>query len=206
MSLESIIGFAAAMLILAMSPGPGVFATVSQSLSSGFRSSVEVIAGIIVGDILFLLFAAFGLTAMAYVLGDFFYIIKLAGAAYLVFLGVKMWRAKPVPIQLNAVMAHRGRWRRFLAGLFITLGNPKVILFYAGFLPGFMDLTTLTTTDLLTIAAIVTLVLALVMGIYSYSAAYARRFFRTSAAAKSLNRGAGAIMIGAGVMIAVRRN
>ena len=132
MTIESILAFSAAMLILAISPGPGVFASVSQALSSGFRSSVGVIGGIIIGDLLFLLLAVFGLSALAYALGDLFFFIKLLGGAYLVWLGYRMWTKAPVQLKEGHGLERRNGWQRFLGGLVITLGNPKVILFYNG--------------------------------------------------------------------------
>lgn len=97
MTIESSIAFTIAMIILAASPGPGVFATVAQALAGGFRSTLEVIAGIVAGDLVFLLLAVFGLSALARTLGEFFIVIKIAGGCYLIWLGIKMWLAKPAP-------------------------------------------------------------------------------------------------------------
>lgn len=79
MTIEFTFAFALAMLVLAATPGPGVFASVAQALSSGFRSSIDVIAGIVVGDLLFLTLAIFGLSAVAYALGELFFIVKIMG-------------------------------------------------------------------------------------------------------------------------------
>ncbi len=204
MTIESAIAFTIAMFILAASPGPGVFATVAQALAGGFRSALDVIAGIVTGDLIFLLLAVFGLTALARTLGDLFIVVKIAGGGYLIWLGIKLWLAKPVlPGEKPGIKTQSGK-QRFLGGLFITLGNPKVILFYAGFLPTFMDLGSLTAGDVLVVACLVTVVLALVLGAYAYSASRARALFTKPRAIQNLNRGAGTIMIGAGVAIATR--
>ena len=204
MSVESTLAFTLAMLILAATPGPGVFASVAQSLASGFRSSIHVIAGIVVGDLLFLFLAIMGLSAVAYALGELFFIVKIIGGAYLIWLGYKMWTADPVPLNSKMSGGNRNGWQRFLGGLFITLSNPKVILFYCGFLPTFMDLGSLNVADIIIVSAIVTLVLFAVMGIYAYSAARARRLFTSQRATRNLNRGGGAVLIGTGVVIATR--
>ena len=81
MTIYSAIGFSVAMLVLAASPGPGVFATVARALASGFRPSLAVISGIVLGDVIFLLFAAFGLSMVARVLGNLFFIVKICGGA-----------------------------------------------------------------------------------------------------------------------------
>ena len=204
MTLESAIAFTLAMLILAASPGPGVFATVAQALAGGFRSALDVIAGIVTGDLVFLLLAVFGLTALARTLGDLFIVVKLTGGGYLIWLGVKLWLTKPVPSgQKTGANLESGK-QRFLGGLFITLGNPKVILFYAGFLPTFIDLGGLSIRDLLVVACLVAVVLVLTLGAYAYSASRARELFTKPRAIRNLNRGAGTIMIGAGVTIASR--
>jgi threonine/homoserine/homoserine lactone efflux protein len=204
MTIESILAFTLAMLILAVTPGPGVFASFAQALSSGFRSSINVIAGIVIGDLLFLILAIFGLSAVAYALGELFYIVKIIGGAYLIWLGYKMWTAKPASLDMDLSAGKRSGWQRFLGGLFITLSNPKVILFYCGFLPSFMDLRKLDMVDVVIVASIVVIVLSGVMGIYSYSAAHARQLFNSRKATRNLNRGAGTVLIGIGVVIALR--
>ena len=204
MTIETTIAFTLAMTILAVTPGPGVFASVAQALSGGFRSAWNVIAGIIIGDILFLMLAIFGLSAVAKVLGEFFFIVRLIGGAYLIWLGYKMWTTQPLAFTANHKANQRNGWQRFLGGLFITLGNPKVILFYVGFLPTFIDLNHLKHVDILVVASIVTLVLAGVMGCYTFMAGRARLIFTSQRAARNLNRTAGTVMIGTGLVIATR--
>ena len=144
------------MLVLAASPGPGVFATIARALASGFRPSLAVICGIVLGDIIFLLFAAFGLSMVARALGNLFFIVKLCGGAYLIWLGVKIWLKKPEPVAENHNLNTHSQWGNFATGLVITLSNPKVILFYCGFLPTFLDLSALTFTDLVIVVTIIT--------------------------------------------------
>ncbi len=204
MTIESILGLSLAMLILAASPGPGVFASVSQALSSGFRSSLDVISGIVLGDLLFLMFAILGLSSIARAMGEFFFIVKIAGGAYLIWLGVKMWITAPSAAGLKRNVGKGGGRQRFTGGLLITLGNPKVILFYIGFLPTFVDLSNLAISDVAIIAALITGVLFIVLGVYAYCAARARRLFTSRRALKNLNRCAGTIMVGAGLTIATR--
>ena len=103
---------------------------------------------VIVMSIIFLLFAVFGLSMVARVLGNLFFIVKICGGAYLVWLGIKIWLQKPELAQNHQNSAARSNWGNFVSGLIITLSNPKVILFYCGFLPTFLDLSALTTIDL----------------------------------------------------------
>ena len=204
MSIESLLGFTLAMFILAVTPGPGVFASVSQALAEGFRSSWDVIAGIILGDLLFLILAVFGLSAIAYALGDLFFIIKWIGGTYLIWLGWRMWRRNPETFHPTRSTERRSGRQRFMGGFLITLGNPKVILFYAGFLPTILELARLRIVDVLMVAGVVTMVLGGVMGIYAYSAARARQIFSSQSARRNLNRSAGTVMMGAGAIIITR--
>ena len=204
MTIYSAIGFSVAMLVLAASPGPGVFATVARALASGFRPSFAVICGIVLGDVIFLLFAVFGLSMVARALGNMFFIVKICGGAYLIWLGVRIWFKKPAPDTGNQNRNVLSQWGNFATGLVITLSNPKVILFYCGFLPTFLDLSALTFLDLVIVVTIITIVLGCVLGTYAFLASRARRMFTNQQAVRRLNRAAGGVMVAAGVAIAIR--
>jgi threonine/homoserine/homoserine lactone efflux protein len=204
LTVYSAIGFSVAMLVLAASPGPGVFATVARALASGFRPSLAVICGIVLGDIIFLIFAAFGLSMVARALGNMFFIVKICGGAYLIWLGVRIWLKKPEPVTDTQDSDTRSQWGNFVSGLVITLSNPKVILFYCGFLPTFLELSTLTVFDLAIVIAIITVVLVGVLGTYAYLASRARKMFTNKRSIRRLNRAAGGVMVATGVAIAVR--
>ena len=204
MSIVSALGLSIAMVILAASPGPGVFATVARALASGFKPSLAVIWGIVLGDIIYLLLATFGLSVVAHALGDLFLIVKICGGAYLVWLGIRLWTRQPEPPSPQENVSHSTIPGNLASGLVITLSNPKVILFYCGFLPTFLDLSTLTVVDLAAVVAIVTIVLGSVLGIYAFLASRARRIFTNKRAVRRLNRPAGSVMIAAGVAMATR--
>ncbi len=203
MTVLSALGLAGAMLLLAVTPGPGVFATVARALASGVGHAAVVVLGIVTGDLLFLLLAIFGLSAIAELLGGLFTFVKYAGAAYLMWLGLKLWTAPPVPAHLKGV--RELSWRaNYTSGLVITLGNPKVILFYLGFLPTFLDLHRLDGADIAAAAGIVSVVLGAVLMGYAYAADRARRLFTSARAERALNRGAGSVMIATGAVLAAR--
>lgn len=203
MTALSLFAFAGAMFLLAITPGPGVFATVARALSSGFLHATVVVTGIVAGDLVFLLLAIYGLAAIAEIMGGFFTLVRFAGAAYLIWLGVKLWRARVLATETTAIQEIS--WSaNFFSGLFITLGNPKVILFYLGFLPAFVDLAALDTSDVAMIAAVVSLVLGATLLGYAYAASSARRLFCSARAKKRLNRTSGSVMIATGVALASR--
>ena len=203
MTLYSILAFAGAMFLLAITPGPGVFATISRGLASGFNNAAFVVLGIVLGDIIFLLLAIFGLSAIATVLGDFFILVKYLGGAYLLYLGYKILTSKEDETNVQGV--HELSWKKnFFAGLFITLANPKVILFYLGFLPTFVNLKNLTVIDMIVISTIVTIVLGGVMLGYAYSASGAKKLFKSKSSKRKMNIVAGGVMITAGGIMIVK--
>lgn len=205
MTIQAFVALTIACFIFMASPGPGVFATVARAMAFGFRSTLPFILGIALGDLVYLLFAIFGLAFIAAVMGEAFVVIRWAGAAYLVFLGIKAWRQKPhTPGEGVPEVASGGDFRSFVGGLFLTLGNPKTILFYLTFLPTFVDLQHLTVANGSLMAATVIVVLLLVVCGYAILASKARRLFRTENNIRWLNRGAGSMMVGAGVAVALR--
>lgn len=202
MSLLSLAGLATATLVLAASPGPGVFATVARSLASGFRSALEMIAGIVTGDLIYLMFAVFGLSAAARMFGEWFVVVKIGGGVYLIWIGAKIFFSKPSEEQKNGAVIKRARSENFISGLLITLSNPKVILFYCGFLPAFTDLTVLSGDEVILISGVIATVLASVLAVCAYAASRARRLLSGAKAAGRLNRTAGCVMMAAGVALA----
>ncbi len=198
MTLLDIAGLSTAMLLLAISPGPGVLATVSKALSAGFVRTIPLVLGIVLGDLLFLLFAVYGLSFVAESFHGLFVWIRIAGALYLIVLGVTLWRTKTKAH--TSPLPHASR-QSFLSGLSITLGNPKVILFYLGFLPAFIDLETLTTYDVLTVSAIVSSILGAVMLSYALVASRAKALFQNDKRQTQIQQIAGTVMISAGVLL-----
>ena len=203
MTFLSALALAGAMFFLAASPGPGVFAVVARSLASGFSHGVVLALGCILGDLLFLLMAIYGLTAIAEMLGGLFTLIKYIGGGYLIYLGIKIIRSKSEKINVKGIA--ESSWKaNFLSGLFITLGNPKVILFYLSFLPTFMDLSTLQSIDVFVAATIVSIVLGAVLTLYAWMADRAKHTFQSTEALHRMNIGAGSAMIGAGSFLLLK--
>jgi threonine/homoserine/homoserine lactone efflux protein len=202
-TLVSILGLAAAMFLLAITPGPGVFATVSKALASGFRHAVPVVAGIVVGDLVFLLFAIYGLAVIAETFSLMFTAVKYFGGVYLIWLGIRLWRSTPASLEIAESISQSKRFS-FFGGLSITLGNPKVILFYLGFLPTFLDLQSLTNLDIAVVAFVVSVVLGAVMLLYAFMASRARELLKSERAQNRMNRTAGSVMIGTGAVLLTR--
>lgn len=203
MTLETALAFALGMVILTLTPGPSMLTTIAKSLANGFWSGFQYNIGVCIGDLIFLMLAIFGLQIVAELLGDVFFVVKWGGAAYLLWLGTKLWLAKPVPLDARPV-GSKGPLREVMAGILITLGNPKVILFYGALLPTFVDLDSLVASDIAILAGIVVAAIVVVNNFYGLMSARARKVFRSGRAVQVLNRSAGGVMIGAGVFIATR--
>ena len=204
MTPETLLAFAVAMILLSLTPGPGCFAVIARALSGGFRSGMAAVAGLVLGDILYLVLAVVGLSALAMVMGEFFLIVKVLGAAYLIWLGVRCWRAPLRPGEVAPSSDRRGLWRSFALGFFVTLGNAKVILFYVAFVPSFVELARLSAWDVVLLAAVVATALVVVLGGYALLAARAGRLFRSARAQRRLNRVSGGLLMGAGVAVVAR--
>ena len=203
MTPPALAALAVAVFVLAVTPGPAVFAGVARALASGLRPALALALGVVMGDIVLLLLAVFGLAAVAETMGELFIAVKIAGGCYLVWLGLRLWRPQAPPAG-EAPADAPGLWRSGVGGLVLTLGNPKAILFYAAFLPTFIDVTRLDAGDIGLAVGVVSCVLFLVMSGYCLAAARARRLLQGGRGMRVLNRIAGGLMIGAGVAVATR--
>lgn len=206
MQVSTILAFATALAIAVAIPGPGIFAVVSCAISRGLRDTLGLIGGMIVGDLIYFLLAVLGMAALARSLGGVFLIVKLAGAAYLIWIGVSLWRQRAERIVLpeGGSAPARGTWRSIAAGMAVTLGNPKAIAFYAGLLPTFINLQKVTFSEGVAMCAMVVLVVGSIPTAYAIAASSSRRLLARPSRVTLFNRAAGTVMIGAGVTVAVR--
>jgi threonine/homoserine/homoserine lactone efflux protein len=211
MHFSVLMAFTIALAIAVALPGPGVFAVVSCAIGRGFRAALAMVGGIALGDLIYFSLAVFGMATLSRSMGDAFIAVKFAGAAYLVWLGVKLWRERPraaTPDEATpagrAERAGLGARQNFVAGFLVTAGNPKAIAFYAGLLPTFVELPTLSTGDAIVMGGIVLVTVGSIMAAYAALASRGRRFLAGPARLRILNRVAGAMLIGAGIVIAVR--
>lgn len=204
MDLVTLAAFTIAYAIAVAVPGPGIAAVVGRALGTGFAGTVPMVLGILAGDLIYLVFALFGLAAVAAWFGPFFIVVRWAGAAYLLYIAWKFWTARPGAEQIGAKSGD-GAWRAFLSGLALTLGNPKAIVFYLALLPTVIPLDKpITMLGFMELVGIVTTVLLAIGLAYAALAAAARELLRGSTAVRALNRTAGAIMAGAAVLVVAR--
>ncbi|HYF54929.1 MAG TPA: LysE family translocator [Salinarimonas sp.] len=204
MDLAGLIVFATALTIAAASPGPGIAAIVARVLGRGTQGAFSFAAGVAIGDVVWLTVAILGLAALAQTFHGLFLVIKYAGCAYLLYLGWRLWTALAAPVEVAAETRRERPATLFLAGLAVTLGNPKVVVFYLALLPTLLDLAAVTVLGYAELVAVTLGVLGVVFGAYMALAARARRLFTSERAIRWVNRGTGAVMAGAAVAMATR--
>ena len=201
MTVETVLALLAACFVVKASPGPGVFATIGRALAQGFRPTLVFIAGIMVGDAIFLSLAMMGLSVVATQFSEVFHVVRWIGGGYLVYLGIRYWLAPATAVEA-APTTRAGAAKSFLGGFLLQFGNPKVILFYLGLLPTFVDLRVLAMADLVLLAILFAAILGGTLLVYALVSARARTLFRSARAIKYLNRGAGTVLIGTGGAVA----
>lgn len=194
------LAYAAALGIAAFIPGPGVAGLVGQSLGGGLRASLFFLAGLALGDLVYLTIAVAGLAALAEIFAEALLAVKILGGAYLIYLGYLFWTSRGGLAELRTTRARSGR-RAFLAGFTVTLGNPKTIVFYLALLPTVLDLDTVGVPEWSVLVVLTVLVLIVVLSPYAFVAAKARALMTRPAALRRLNRLAGGIIGGAGALI-----
>jgi threonine/homoserine/homoserine lactone efflux protein len=132
--------FALASLVLALTPGPAVVYIVARTVAQGRACGLASVLGVALGNLGNAMGAALGLAALFAVSSAAFTVVKWAGGAYLVYLGLRMWFARPAATTSDGTAASRQPLGRvFRDGFVVALLNPKTSLFFAAFLPQFMD-------------------------------------------------------------------
>ncbi|MCU9846944.1 LysE family translocator [Defluviimonas sp. WL0024] len=204
MDLTVLLAFAAAFFVFAASPGPDNLTITARTISHGAASGIAYGAGTVVGILTFLVLAAFGLSAAAAGMGGVMAVLRYLGAAWLVWMGVRLWTAAPVPPEARPSTRHRGLGGLFMTGVAMNLGNPKMPLFYVALLPNVVG-PSLAWAKVAELAALIVAVEVVVIGSHVVLAARIRRTLGTPKSVRRQNRIAGGAMVGAGVAVAVAR-
>lgn len=202
LDLSTLALFAAALALAAGSPGPSIAALVARVISRGPGSVLPFLAAMWIGEAVWLACAVFGLAVIAETFQLAFMVLKWAGIAYLLYLAWKMWTAPTV--EPDALPDTGTPWRLFGAGLAVTLGNPKIMVFYLALLPAILDLRAVSVAGWVELTLVMALVLAVVDLAWVQAAAQARRLFRTPAGRRLANRLSAGMMAGAAGAIAAR--
>lgn len=203
MSATSLLIFAGALLVAAGTPGPSIAALVARVVAKGFRDVFPFLAAMWIGEAIWLSMAVFGLAFVAQTFHFAFVVVKWVGVAYLVWLAWKMWTA-PVAIKEGDMPRAESPAKLFLAGMAVTLGNPKIMMFYLALLPTIIDLGSVTLLGWAELTLTMALVLVAIDLSWVLAAAQARKFLKSTRAMKIANRVSAATMAGAAAAIAAR--
>jgi threonine/homoserine/homoserine lactone efflux protein len=203
MTLTGFLTYSAALGLAVAVPGPGIVAMVARGLGSGFKATVPFMLGIALGDLVYLTAAVLGLAYIANTFGVIFMAIKYAGAAYLMYLAWKFWTSG-VGIEKVEAQRSSGGMASFLSGLSVTMGNPKVMVFYLALLPAIIDLSTVTFADYLVLVALTAAIILVILVPYLALATRTRALLQTPKALKRMSRVAACFLGGAAVAIATR--
>ncbi len=196
--------FLLASALLVAVPGPNVTLIVANAASGGVKAGLATVAGTETGSALLLTALVMGFGPVVAVAADWFDVLRLVGAAYLFWLGVSRLRLAGRAPQ-TAVSAQQGRGVHFRQGLLALLANPKVLLFFAAFLPQFVVPEANVTGQLALLSASFLIIAFLIDGAYAVVAGLAGRRVLGAVARKWADRGAGGLLMLAGLWLALQR-
>jgi len=198
MSIETWAAFAAASAVLLIIPGPTILLVVSYALGQGLRVAAPMAVGVALGDFTAMTLSLLGLGAVLATSATLFAVLRWVGAAYLVWLGIKLWRAGGA-LQVEPKQDASSRLKMLAHAWLVTALNPKSITFFVAFVPQFLDPKADWVTQMLVFeATFLTLAFLNAFG-YAILAARARSVAREPRAVALVNRVGGTMLIGAGV-------
>jgi threonine/homoserine/homoserine lactone efflux protein len=200
--LSGLLLFALVFTVSALTPGPDTMTIFSRALSGGRFAAVPYTFGVVLAKLTLLTLVVLGLAAIAKSFGAFFVILKYAGAAYLVWAGIKMWRSSGVSEARD--LAATVSWKDAFTGYALGVSNPNAIVFYVAVLPTVVDVHSLNFAMYLALCSTLTVLMVLIALVYALSADRLRGFMKSSKARRITNRVAGGAMIGSALLVAAR--
>ena len=194
------------MVVLAAIPGTSVALVVIRSATLGVANGFAVTAGIVLGDLVFVMLAILGLSFVAETMGGLFMVIKYLGAFYLLWLGFSLLKSQNITqIKLNNSIRENGNLvTSFLAGAILTLGDVKAIIFYVSLFPIFIDLSTLDAAKILVIILVTVVSVGGVKILYALSAKKIVNYARKLKFENTVRKTAGGLMVGAGTWLMIK--
>ncbi|MBD9387742.1 LysE family translocator [Agrobacterium sp. AGB01] len=202
MPFENWIAFAAASIVMLAIPGPTILLVISYALGHGRKAGTATVAGVALGDFTAMTASMLGLGALLATSAALFTVLKWIGAAYLIYLGIKLWRAPVIggDASQGDVTGRERPMRIFLHTYIVTALNPKSIVFFVAFLPQFL-VPTLPWLPQMVIFETTFLVLAIInAALYGLLASAARNTIRKPSVQRVVNRTGGSLLIGAGLL------
>lgn len=205
MSLEIWIGFAVASLVLLSIPGPTVMLVISFALGRGRSTAWVTVPGVALGDFTAMTLSLLGAGAVLAASATLFTLLKLVGAAYLVWLGIQLWRAEPDIGAVAATANTKSGKAMFWSAFLVTALNPKSIVFFIAFVPQFVTPAQPVLPQFVILVATFLALAVLTNGIWALLAGEMRARFRSRRVARAVNRLGASFLIGAGALTMLAR-
>jgi threonine/homoserine/homoserine lactone efflux protein len=199
MSLDHWLAFVAASAILLAIPGPTVLLVISYALGHGRKAAGAIVAGVALGDLTAMTASMLGLGAILAASAAIFTGLRWIGGAYLIYLGIRLWRAPVLPREAAAA-PQAGPLRMFCHSYAVTALNPKSIVFFVAFVPQFLDSARPFWPQVVTLEATFVSLATLNATLFAVLAAAARQRLREPRVQLAVNRTGGSLLIGAGVL------
>jgi homoserine/homoserine lactone efflux protein len=194
-----------ATILLSLTPGPGVFSSISSGVRHGFRLGVWNGVGMQFANLFIVIGVSLGLGAVLLASETLFGIVKWAGVAYLIFLGIVTWRSQPTRFQEDREDHATTARQVFMRGFWVNATNPKGMIFFAAILPQFID-TSRSQPEQYAIFAVTTFIVDVIaMAGYTAVAARVLRVMEDTSRLRWINRGIGSAFVACGVALATFR-
>jgi threonine/homoserine/homoserine lactone efflux protein len=199
--LSTYLAYLAACIAVVIVPGPTVTVIIANSLKHGARAGLLNVAGTQTGLVILIAILATGLSTVVAYFGAVFDVVRLLGAAYLIWLGIKLWRSDGT---LGAADAKPPRGGFFWQGFVVILSNPKALLFFGAFIPQFVDPKGDALLQTLLLGATFMAVATVLDGAYALAAGRAGGLL-SRGNIRLVERLSGTILIGGGLWLALQR-
>lgn len=206
MPLDLWFAFALASAAILAVPGPTVMLAISYALVNGRRSGFATVPGVALGDFTAMTASLLGAGAILAMSAALFTLLKLLGAAYLFWLGVRLWRADPATGLPGRETNPAGMRRMFWNAWLVTALNPKSIVFFVAFVPQFIDPARPLFQQFAILEATFLVLAAANIAIVAGLAGSLQAELRRPSTARLFNRLGGSFLIGAGMLVAFRRS
>jgi threonine/homoserine/homoserine lactone efflux protein len=203
--IELWFAFVIASGILLVIPGPTILTVISYSLAQGPRANAPLVAAVALGDSTALVLSLLGVGALLATSAFWFTAVKGIGGLYLVYLGIKFFRAGISSPELTAPAALSSRWRLFANTYLVTALNPKSIVFFVAFLPQFISPTAGLARQLWVLAVTFVAMAAINAAMYAVFAASVRRFLSSPRVQRRFNLAGGSLLSAAGLWALLAR-
>lgn len=203
MTFEVWLAYAIAATIIVVIPGPTILLVITQSLAHGKPATIPLVLGVMLGDSVAVIVSLFGLGAILAASAEWFSIVKWIGAAYLIYLGISLWRTSAKTIEISNDVTGKTSRKLFTHAFVVTTFNPKGIIFFVAFLPQFVNPAFDPLPQFVILATTFVVIGTLNAALYAIFSGNLKRLLEQDRARRWFNRCGGTALVGAGLVTAM---